>query len=325
MDMKRNLHLAGLVFSIANCIAAGSALAQPYPTKSIRLVVPYAPGGGTDILARSFGQKLGESMGQQIVIDNRPGANGIIGTNLVAKVAPNGYTILITTNALSVNPGLHSKIPFDTLNDFAPVTIVATAPNLLVVHPSVPAKTVRGLIALAKARPGQLSFASGGAGQPSHLSGELFKLMAGVDMIHVAYKGTGQSIPDLLGGQVALSFSSVPSLQPYVKAGKLRALGVTSLQRSVIMPEVPAIAETLPGFDVSLWYGILAPAGTAKEIIGKLHAETVKTLNHPDIKARLASQGYGPGGTTPEQFSTIIREDLSKWAKVIKEAGIRLE
>ncbi len=313
------------VFSACLSCFAGALPAQPYPSKPIRLVVPYAPGGGTDVFARLLSQKLSEILKYQVVVENRPGANGIIGSEIVAMAPPDGYTLLITTNALTVNPSLYQKVPYDTLKAFAPVTIGATTYNLLAVHPSLPVKTVEDLIRLAKARPGQLNFASGGAGQPSHLAGELFRLMAGIDIVHIPYKGTGASIADLLSGNVPLTFSSIPSLLPYVTSGKLRPLGVTGAKRVPVVPDVPPIAETLPKFEMSLWYGILAPAGTSKEIVHKLHSTIVKALALPEIKDRLSNLAYEPGGETPEEFGAVIKRDLVQWARVVKEAGIRMQ
>lgn len=313
------------VFSASSLCFASALPAQPYPSKPVRLVVPYAPGGGTDVFARLLSQKLSEILRYQVVVENRSGANGIIGSEIVATAPPDGYTLLITTNALTVNPSLYQKIPYDTVKDLAPITIGATTFNLLAVHRSLPVRTIRELIALAKAKPGQLSFASGGAGQPSHLAGELFKLMAGVNIVHIPYKGTGASIADLLSGEVPLTFSSIPSLQSYVKAGRLRALGVSGAKRVSILPDVPPIAETLTGFDVSLWYGILAPAGTPTGIVNKLRSEIVKALASPEVKARLSDLAYEAGGDTPEEFGAMIKRDLAKWARVIKEADIRVQ
>ncbi len=310
----------------ASCLCFASTLfAQPYPSKPIRLIVPYAPGGGTDVFARLLSQKLSEILRYQVVVENRPGANGIIGSEIVAGSPPNGYTLLITTNALTVNPSLYEKIPYDTLKAFVPIALGATTYNLLAVHPSLPVNTVKDLITLAKARPGQLSYASGGIGQPSHLAGELFRLKAGVSIVHIPYKGSGASITDLLSGYTPLTFSSIPSLLPYVTAGKLRPLGVTGPKRVSVLPNVPPIAETVTKFDVSLWYGVLAPAGTSKEIVDKLHSVIVKALAFPEIKDRLFSLAYEAAGETPDEFAAMIKRDLVQWAQVIKDAGIKMQ
>lgn len=310
-------------------LAAGcaTALAQPYPSKAIRMIAPFPPGGTTDILARVAGQKITEALGQQVIIDNRPGAGGNIGTELVAKSAPDGYTLLTAPGStLTINPSLFAKLSYDVLKDFAPVTIIAAVPNLLVVHPSLPVKSVKELVALAKARPGQLNYASTGAGQSTHLSMELFKTMAGIDVVHIPYKGSSPALADLLGGQVSLMFDNMPSSLPHVKAGKLRALAVSTLKRSPALPQLPTVAESgLPGFEVSVWFGVLAPAGTPRDIVNKLNGAIAKSLQTPDVHERLASQGAEAIGNTPEQFTAQMQRDLVKWAKVVKDSGAKLE
>jgi tripartite-type tricarboxylate transporter receptor subunit TctC len=305
-------------------LAAGAAQAQQFPTRAVRIIVPYAPAGGTDIITRSLAQKMSESTGQQFVTENRPGANGMIGSDLIAKSAPDGYNLLMTTNALTTNPWLY-KVPFDAEQDFAPVTIVGLGYNVLAVHNSLPVRSVKDLIALARAKPGQLVMSASGAGQPSHLSGELLKQMAKVDFIIVQYKGTGASLTDLAGGHVMISFSSVAGLQPLVQSGRLRALAVSSAKRLPVLPDVPAVAETLPGFEVVIWYGLLAPAKTPRDVITRLHTEVVKALSQEDIRQRLALQGFEPGGIPPDQFTQVIRSDLARWQKVIRDGGIRAE
>ncbi|MCW5605765.1 MAG: tripartite tricarboxylate transporter substrate binding protein [Burkholderiales bacterium] len=300
--------------------------AQGYPTKSIRIIVPYAPGGGTDTVARALAQRMTESLGQQIVIENRAGANGIIGSEIVAKAAPDGHLLLMTTNALTVNPWLY-KMPFDTLNDFTPVTMTSTACSLLAVHPSLPVSNVGDLVALARKRPGQLVMSASGAGQPSHLSGELLKQMAKIDFLIVQYKGTGASLADLAGGHVMISFSSVPGLMPLVQSGKLRALGTSCRERVPGLKafNIPAVAETIPGFEVVTWYGLMAPAKTPQEIVTRLHGEIVKALARPDMKKFLDGRGFESGGMTPDQFSREIREEMARWEKVVKQAGIKAQ
>ncbi|MBI2318924.1 MAG: tripartite tricarboxylate transporter substrate binding protein, partial [Betaproteobacteria bacterium] len=298
-------------------------LAQRYPSKPIRLIVPFPPGGGNDILARIIAPKLTESLGQQIVIDNRPGATGTIGSELAARSAPDGYTLLmVTSSTIAVNPSL-SKLPYDPLNDFAPVTQLAGYQLILVVNPSVPAKSVKELIALAKSKPGQLNYASPGSGTSMHLAGELFNAMAGVDMVHIPYKGSVPGMTDMLGGRVQIGFNTMLSTMPYVKAGKLRALALTSAERSPALPDLPTVAEAgVPGYEATSWYGIVAPARTPKEIITELNTELVKILKMPDIREKLSSQGVEPVTNTPEQFAAYIKAEIAKWAKVIKDRNV---
>lgn len=319
-------------WSVLTCVAlaaagpVGLAQAQGYPGKPIRIVVPFPPGGGTDIVARILTQKLSESFGANFVIDNRAGAGGSIGTEMVAKAPPDGYTLGIVSGSHAINPSLYSKLPFDAVRDFAPVTMLVSGPGLLVVHPSLPVKTVKELIALAKGKPGQLNYASAGNGTPPHLAGELFKSMAGVDMVHVPYKGNTPAFVDLISGQVSLSFPTIPSALPHVQAGRLRALAVTSRKRSAVMPQLPTIAESgLPGYDTSSWFGMLAPAGTPREIVRKLQQESAKVLQLRDVREKLLSQGLEPVGSTPEEFAATIESEIAKWAKVVKASGARVE
>jgi len=306
-------------------VSVSSAAAQTYPSRPVRLIVPFAPAGGTDIMARSLAQRMAESTGQQFVVENRAGANALIGTEAVAKAAPDGYTLLMTTNIFTINPWLYSNVPFNVERDFAPITLAGSTPNLLAAHPSIPAQTVKELVALARARPGQLTIAAAGLGTPSHLAAELLKQTAGIDLLIVHYKGTGASLNDLIGGQVAMSFGTLPGLAPFVKAGRLRALAVSGAQRAASLPAVPTVAESLPGFEVLTWYGLFAPAGTSREIVARLRGETVKALASPDVKQRLAAQGFDAEGNTPDEFTAIIRRDLARWQKVIAEAKIRVE
>ena len=324
MLSRRCCCLAGVAALFAQ--VAAPALAQgTYPTRAVRMIVPFAPAGGTDIMARSLAQRMTESTGQQFVVENRAGANALIGTEAVAKSAPDGYTLLMTTNIFTINPWLYPNVPFNVERDFAPITLAGSTPNLLAAHPSIPAQTVKQLVALAKARPGQLTVAAAGLGTPSHLAAELLKQSAGIDLLVVHYKGTGASLNDVVGGQVAMSFGTLPSLAPFVKAGRLRALAVSGTRRAASLPDVPTVAETLPGFEVITWYGLFAPAGTPREFIIRLHNETVKALASPEVKQRLSAQGFDAEGNTPEQFTEVIRRDLARWKKVIAAAKIRVE
>ena len=303
-----------------------SAGAQTYPSKPIRMIVPFAPGGGTDILARIIGQQLADAWGQAVNVENRAGASGNVGTELVARSVPDGHTLVMAINTHAVNASLYSKLPFDPVKDFAPVILTATTANILVVHPSVPANSVQALIALAKAQPGRLNYASGGSGTTSHLAAELFKTMAGVDMVHVPYKGGGAAYTDLLAGQVQLYFVGIPGTVQYLKAGRLRALGVTTPRRSPAAPEVPTIAESgLPGFSATTWWGILAPAGTPPPIIARIDSEVARILKAPEVRARLDAQGFEPVASTPESFGAFMRSEIELWAKAVKASGARAE
>jgi tripartite-type tricarboxylate transporter receptor subunit TctC len=306
---------------------AGVARAQDYPSQPVRFVVPFAPGGTTDVLARLVGEKLSASLGQQFVVDNQAGAGGNIGTAQVAKAKPDGYTLLMgTVGTHAINASIYPRLPYDPIKDFAPVTLVATVPNVLVVNPEVPANSVAELILLAKEKPGELNFASSGNGTSIHLSGELFKSMTGVDMVHVPYKGSGPAVVDLLGGQVQMMFDNLPSSAPQITAGKLRPLGVTSKERSPTLPDVPTIAEAgLPGYEALSWFGVLAPAGTPDAIVAKLQEEIAAALADPAMRERLAELGAVPVGDTPAEFADFISAETAKWAKVVQEAGIKLE
>jgi tripartite-type tricarboxylate transporter receptor subunit TctC len=309
------------------CATGGAALAQSYPTKPIRMMIGFPPGGGTDIIGRIVAQKLGEALGQQIIVDNRGGASGQLAAELLSRAAPDGYTIMMAhIAAISILPSLVSKLPYDAQKDFAPVSLSAIGPNLLVVHPSVPAKSVKELVALAKARPGQLQYASPGAGTVQHLAGELFKLQAGVDMLHVPYKGSGQSIVDLIAGHVHLDFDAVPPVINHVRQGKLRALAVTSAKRFSLLPDMPTVEESgVPGFDMSTWWGIVAPAAVGKDIINKLHTEMVKAIRQPDAKEKISGVGADIVGNTPEEFAAYIRAETEKYARIVKAANIRID
>jgi len=307
---------------LAFCTAG--ALAQSYPTRAIKLVVPSSPGGGTDIVARILGQKLSEQLGQQFVVENRAGAGTVIGNDAVAKSAPDGYTLLMGLSTLAINPSMYAKLPYDAMRDFAPISQSVSACNILVLHPSVPAKTVVELIALARAKPGSLTFGSAGMGTNPHLSGELFKSLARIDMVHVPFKGSGQSIISQLAGEIAANFPSVPTAMPYVKAGRLRGIGVTTLRRVEVLPDVPSIAEAgLPGYEATQWFGLLAPAGTPRPIIDRLYQESSRALRSADMKERMTAEGLEVVGSTPEEFASYIRSETEKWTQVIKAAGIK--
>ena len=307
--------------------AAGATLAQPYPTKAVRMVVPFAAGAGSnDIMARLIAQKLGDSLGQQFVVDNRPGASGIIGCDIVAKAQPDGYTVLMMSLTFTVNPSLFRKLPYDTVKDLTPVTMVASAPLMLVVHPSVPVKSVAEFIAYAKANPGKLNFGSGGPGTTPHLAGEMLKTMAHLDVTHIPYKGGAPALSDLVGGQIQFMLENIPGTLPFAKAGKLRALAVTDLKRSPLLPDLPTLDESgLKGYQIVGWNGLFVPAGTPSAIINKLHAEVVKALALPDVKERLATMGADGVGDTPQHFTAFIKAEIPKWAKVVKDAGLKVE
>jgi len=313
-------------FIIGCALAAGIASAQQYPARAIRLVVPAAPGGGTDITARIIAPKLSEYLGRPVVVENRAGAGTMIGSEAVARAAPDGYTLLMGVSTLAINPAMYKKVAYDALKDFAPISQVVSLPNVLVTHPSLPAKTVKELVAFARARPGQLHFASAGVGTNPHLSMELFLSMAGLRMIHVPYKGAGPGVIDLVAGHVPVMAPSILSGLPHVKSGRLRALGVTSAKRAGGVPEIPTIAEAgVPGYESVQWFGVLAPTGTPREIVGRLHGEIVRLLQVADIRGRLSGDGADPVGSSPEEFATFLRAETVKWAKVVKDAGIQPE
>ncbi len=311
--------------AMAQTASTGSG--QAYPARVVRIVVAFPPGGAVDALARTLAQKMTEAWGQSVIVENRPGAGGTIGTDTVAKAPADGYTL--TAGAVSthaINAGLYKKLPYDPVKDFAPVALIAAVPNLLVVNPSLPVKSTKELIAMARQKPGALSYASAGAGTTLHLSGELFKSMAKVDIVHVPYKGSAPAVTDVIGGQVPMMFDSITSSLPYVKAGRLRALGITSSKRSATFPEVPTIAESaLPGYEMNPWFGLFAPAGTPAPIVVKVNAEVVRILALPDVKERLAAIGAEPMGGTPAQFAALVKADVAKWAKIIQEAKITVD
>jgi tripartite-type tricarboxylate transporter receptor subunit TctC len=304
-----------------------SAFAETWPARPIRFLVPFAPGGGGDVVGRIIGQRMSEQLGKPLVIDNRAGGGGTLGCEIAAKATPDGYTLLLgNVGPIAVGPALYPKLAYDPVRDFAPVTMIASFPNLLVANPGLPFKSVPELVAYAKARPGKLNFASAGAGTSTHLAGELFKSVAGIDVVHVPYKGGAAAMMDIIAGQVAYYFGTMPSSLPLSKAGKLRALGVTSLKRSDAIPEVPTISESaLPGYEAVTWWGIFAPARTPREIVNKIHADTVKALQMPDTLDKLAREGVNPAGSTPEQFATMIQDEMVKMAKIVKAANMKID
>jgi tripartite-type tricarboxylate transporter receptor subunit TctC len=320
----RHVEYVAVVLAIS-FIATGS-LAQSYPSKPIRFISPYAPGGGTDILARLIGQKLSESVGQPVVIDNRPGAGGVIGTEIVAKSPPDGYTVMLASpSPIVVAPHLYRKLAYDPLKDLAPITLISAVPAVLIVHPTLAARSVKELVAVAKAKPGQLTFSSSGNGGTGHLAGEMLKMMAGVDMVHVPYKGTGPATTAVLSAEVSMSFGNMISVLPHVKSGRLRALAVTTPKRSPVLPELPAIAETLPGYSAGPWYGVLAPAHTPAPIIARLNREIVKILRSPEIKENMSSEGADPIGSSPAEFAAHLNAESVRWGQVVKQAKMKID
>jgi tripartite-type tricarboxylate transporter receptor subunit TctC len=299
--------------------------AGDYPNHPVHIIVPVAPGGGADILARMIAQKLGEAWRQSAVVENRSGGNAIIATDAVAKSKPDGYTILFATAVHTINPTLYAKLPYDGAKDFAPVTLLTEYPFTVVIHPSLPVKSVQELIALAKAKPGQLSYASPGTGSGPHLGVELLMSMTGISMVHVPYRGFGEATVDLISGQVQLFFSSLLGSLPYVKSGKLRVIAVTSAKRSPMLPDVPTVAETLPGYQATGWFGLMMPTGTPRPIVAKVYGDSAKVLQLPDVNKRLVSESFMPVGSTPQQFSDFLAEDSKVWAKVIKAAGVKVQ
>lgn len=315
---------AAVVLLASLGVGTQCVFAQNYPNRVIRLVVPSSPGGGTDIIGRIIAQKLSEQLGQQVVVENRAGAGTIIGNEAVAKSAPDGYTLLMGLSTLAINPSMYAKLPYDALRDFAPISQAVSAPNILTLHPSVPAKTVKEFIALAKAKPGSITFGSAGMGTSPHLSGELLKTLAKIDIVHVPFKGSGQSIISQLAGEIAANFPSVPTALPYIKADRLRGLGVTTSKRTQALPDVPSIAEAgVPGYEATQWFGVLAPAGTPRAIVERLHQETLRALRSAEVKERITGEGMEVVASTPEEFAAYIKSETEKWKKVIKSAGIK--
>jgi tripartite-type tricarboxylate transporter receptor subunit TctC len=325
MRKALNLTVLAIIALMLISIAASSVFAQGFPTKPIRIVVPYVAGGPTDVFARIVAQKLSENLGQQVVVDNRGGGNAIIGTEIVFKAPPDGYTLLFNSTGPIVTPGLYKSLPFDVEKDFVSITLAVTSPNILAAHPSFPANTVKELIDMAKAKPGEINCAISTLGSTNHLSLELFKSMAGIKMETISYKGAAPALNALLGGHVPLMFNTIGAMVPHIKAGKLKALGVTSLKRTDIFPEVPAISETLPGFQAGSWFAVWGPAGMPEEIVTRLNSEFVKALHSPEVKKRCKDLYAEAIGNSHEEFVRLEKSERAKWAKVIKELGIRLD
>jgi len=327
VNVKRRL-VAGIVAGIGLLLCETAAWSQSvsYPNRPIHVIVPFPPGGAVDPIARSITPKLEEAWGQPVVVDNKPGAATIVGSDFVAKAAPDGYTVILVATSFTVNPSAYSKLPFDPVKDFAPISLVSRLPNMLVVNSKLPVNSVKELIEYLKARPGQVNFSSIGYGSTQHLAGELFKSVAGVNMVHVPYKGSGPSMMSVVSGETSVTFDSVFLLTPQVKAGKLRALAATGTRHTPLVPNLPTASESgLPGFDVGGWVGFLAPAGTPRGIIQKWHQEVARILQLPEIRERQISQGLEPEGSTPEFFAEFIKTEIAKWGKVVKQAGIKLD
>ncbi len=320
MFMRISLAAASFAFAV------GTAFAQDYPNKPVRIIVPFGAGGPADIYARVVAQRLSEPLAQQVIVENRPGAGSAIGTDAVAKAAPDGYTLLMISNTHTINETLNTKLPYNLLRDFAPITQVNVMPNVLVVSPAMAVNSVKELVALAKSKPGKLNYASSGPGTPYHLAAELFKSMTGTDIIHIPHKASGEARASVLGGQVEMMFDSLPTTVQQIKTGKLKGLAITSVRRSPLLPDMPTVAEAgVPGYEADLWLGLVAPVGTPAAIINRLHAETVKILQRPDVRANFAQQGTETIGSTPAQFAAVLKQDVEKWGKVVKSSGAKVE
>jgi tripartite-type tricarboxylate transporter receptor subunit TctC len=315
-----------LCLGLSLAFGAATAHSQDYPDKPIRLIVPFPPGGGTDIVARTVAAKLGEALHTSVVVDNRAGAGGTIGTEIVSRAQPDGYTLGLVSGSHVINPSIYAKLPYDTQRSFAPVTLLVSAPAVLVVNKSLPVNTVQDLIKLARSKPGKLFFASAGVGTPPHLAGELFKTLAGVDIVHVPYKGNAQVLTETIAGEVSFTFPTLPSAMPFVKNGTLRALAVTGSSRSPSTPDLPTVAESgVPGYDATSWYGVVAPAGTPPQIIAKLHGALASSLKQPDVQKVLANLGLEPVANSPAEFTAQIKSEIEKWAMVVKQNNLKLE
>ena len=324
--MNSRHSLAVLAAVAALLLAADEASAQSYPTRSIRLVAPSTPGDAPDVIARLVAERLSTALGQQVVVENRPGAGGVVGSEVVAKAPPDGYTLIMgNAGSHGINAAVYSSLPYNILKDFAPVSQIAIAPNIFVVNPELPVRTIPEFIAYAKARPGQLSYASGGNGSSSHMSMELLKSMAGIDVVHVPYKGSTPALTDVIGGQVAVMSVNMPPAVPHVKAGKLRALAVTTRTRTPSLPDLPTVGETLPGYETVAWFGVLAPTGTPKEIVNRLATELGRIARSPDMRERLAGMGAEPVGGTPDEFAAVMARDIAKWTTLAKSVGIKID
>jgi len=325
--MKSFARAWAALLALAVCLLPLAAGAQTYPSKPVRWIAPFPPGGGTDVISRTIAQKLTEAWGQQVIVDNRPGSGGTIGLAAAAKSPPDGYTIVLGQLAnVGIAPGLYPKLPYDAEKDLQPVTVVLSAPLILVAHPSLPAKNTKELLALARSKPDSITFGSPGNGTTGHLAAEMIKGTTGVKMTHVPYKGASPAITGLLGGEIAIYVSSIPPASPFLKSGRLKALGVTSARRAPTLPDVPTIAESgLPGYEVTNWYGVMMPAGTPREIIARLHRDIVRILKSPEVQARFASEGGEVVANAPEEFAALIRTEIPKWTKVIKASGARVD
>ena len=325
--LARALRLLSLaVLGAALASPASAQTSDAWPSKPLRFILPFPPGGGTDILGRLIAERMTASLGQPVVTENRGGAGGNVGAEAAARSAPDGYTIVLVAPSLAISTSLYSKLGYDAVKDFAPVSLVATVPNVMVTHPSVPANTLAEFIRLAKTKPGEMNYGSGGSGTSNHLAGELFNIVAGVKLVHVPYKGVNLAMNDVLSGQIHLVVIGIPAAAPHIKAGKLRALALVAPQRSAALPEVPTVAEAgLPNFEVTTWYGILAPAGTPRAIVTRLNADLVKIMHSPDLKERLAAMATDPATSTPEEFAEYIKREIVKWGEVVRQAGLKAD
>ena len=326
MTSRRDI-IIGAASMAAPILFSGTArAAEPYPSKLITIIVPQAPGGANDIIARALGQKLAATIGTPVIVENKAGAGGNVGTAYAAHLPKDGYSLMITAQSVqTINPFLYRKVPFDPVRDFEPVGLVGVAPYMLAVNPNFPAKNLRELIALAKVQPGKINYASAGNGTVNHMLGEMLKVAAGIDIVHVPYRGAAPAAADVVGGQLPMTFGSFPGLMPFVKSGQLRAIGVCTEKRTLLAPDLPTLAETVPGLYANAWYGMFAPAGTPKEIINKLHTEIVKAMNSSELKERLAVLGVEPTTSTPDQLALLMKDDLVRWAKIVKDSGAQLD
>lgn len=315
-----------LCFALAALAFAAGALAQGYPSKPVKVINPWTPAGPAELVTRIVGTKLAEQLGQPFVIESKPGANGTIGATFVARSAPDGYTLLFShVGPIAISPALQSKMPYDSVKDFEPITQVVSGPTVLVIRPDIPVRTVKDLIAFAKANPGKLSYGSVGPGSTTHLAGEMMRMLTGIDILHVPYKGSAPVVADMLGGQISMAFINVSGILPQIQAGKVRPLAVSTTKRSLVLPDLPTVAESVPGFEINSWYGMMAPARTPKEIVMLLHRETVKALRSPDVVEKLKQNGLDPVGSTPEEHAAQIRFELVRWAKLAKAAKVTVD
>lgn len=324
--MRNIVYVAGTALTGMLLVTGGDALAQAYPSRPVRIISIFPPGGGNDILCRAVAQKLTENLKQQVIVENRPGANGIIGTEAAARSAPDGYTITLIPSGHAVNASLYRKLPFDSVKDFTPISLAGSSPLVVALHPSVPVKSIRELVALARARPGQINYGTAGVGSSGHLAGALFESMTGTTLAHIPYKGMSIAVTDVIGGQVYMTFGTSLSVVPHVRSGRLRALAVTGAQRSPALPDLPTVAESgVPGYEASLWYGFVGPARLPAEIVQRLNAEIAAALAAPEVRERLASQGVDARSSTADEFARLLVSDLDRWAKVVQRLGLRAE